>query len=300
MPRRCNTQADGGTRCTAADTGLQWVLRGAGGLAAAIVVLIVVFLVIEAWPALRTVGLARFFSDPSWHPAGGSQQGRFNLTPMLLGTLLATAGAIAVAAPLGIACALFTRFYAPRRLGQAHRRVLELLAGIPSVVYGFWGLVVLVPWIGWLQPPGQSLLAAIVILSIMVLPTVALLSEAALRSVPPAHLQAAHAMGFSRLGVIFGAALPAARGGIATAVLLAVGRAIGETMAVLMVAGNVVQAPRSVFDPIRTMTANIALELGYAMAHHRSALFVSGLMLMLMIVVLVGLAEWTGRSRSHG
>ena len=275
------------------------VLWLAGILAGTIVVLIVLFLVIEAWPALRTVGLTRFVSDPSWHPAGGAEQGRFNLTPMLVGTLLATAGAIAVAAPLGIACALFTRFYAPRRIGQVHRRVLELLAGIPSVVYGFWGLVVLAPLIAKLQPPGQSLLAAIVILAIMILPTVALLSDAALRSVPAAHLQAAHAMGLSRLAVIFGAALPAARGGIATAVLLATGRAIGETMAVLMVAGNVVQVPHSVFDPVRTMPANIALELGYAMDHHRSALFVSGLMLMLMVIVLVGLSEWTGRSRSR-
>jgi len=263
-------------------------------------VLIVVFLAIEAWPALRSVGLARFFSDPSWHPAGGAEQGRFNLTPMLVGTLLATAGATAIAAPLGVACAVFTRFYAPRRIGQAHRRVLELLAGIPSVVYGFWGLVVLAPLIAKLQPPGQSLLTAVAILAIMILPTVALLSEAAIRSVPAAHLQAAHAMGLSRLGVIFGAALPAARGGIATAVLLATGRAIGETMAVLMVAGNVVRVPHSVFDPIRTMTANIALELGYAMDHHRSALFVSGLMLMIMIIVLVGLSEWTGRSRTRG
>ena len=276
------------------------ILRLAGVLAGAIVLLIVLFLVRDAWPALRTVGLTRFFSDSSWHPAGGAEQGRFNLTPMLVGTLLATAGAIAVAAPLGIACALFTRFYAPRRIGQVHRRVLELLAGIPSVVYGFWGLVVLAPLIAKLQPPGQSLLAAIVILAIMILPTVALLSDAALRSVPAANLQAAHAMGLSRLGVIFGAALPAARGGIATAVLLATGRAIGETMAVLMVAGNVVQVPHSVFDPVRTMTANIALELGYAMDHHRAALFVSGLMLMLMIIVLVGLSEWMGRSRSRG
>ncbi len=281
------------------DFWLVTILRLAGVIAGAIVVLIVAFLVIGSLPALRTVGLARFLGDPSWHPAGGAEQGRFNLTPMLVGTLLVTAGAIAIAAPLGIACALFIRFYAPRRMGRVHRRVLELLAGIPSVVYGFWGLVVLAPLVAKLQPPGQSLLAAIVILSIMILPTVALLSEAALRGVPAAHLQAAHAMGFSRIGVVFGAALPAARGGIATAVLLATGRAIGETMAVLMIAGNVVQAPRSVFDPIRTMTANIALEIGYAMDHHRSALFVSGLMLMAMIVVLVGLTEWTGRSRSR-
>lgn len=283
-----------------AATFLQVVLSVAGVLAGVIVLLIIAFLIIEALPAMRTIGLGRFFSDADWHPAEGAELGQFNLTPMIVGTILATAGAIAIAAPLGLASALFNQFYAPRGIRQIHRRVLELLAGIPSVVYGFWGLVVLAPIIAQLQPPGQNLLTAILILAIMMLPTVALLSEASLSSVPTAHIQAAHAMGFSRLGVIFGAVLPAARSGIVTAVLLATCRAIGETMAVLMVAGNVVQVPRSVLDPMRTMTANIALELGYAMDVHRAALFVSGLVLMSMIVVLVGLAEWTGRSRVHG
>lgn len=299
MKQAGNSQFVTAGRGAAADA---WLLRGlrlSAGVAGMVMVLIVVFLVIEAVPALGTVGPGRFFSDPSWHPAGGADAGRFNLTPMLVGTLLATGGAIAIAAPLGVASALFNRFYAPRRIGQLHRRILELLAGIPSVVYGFWGLVVLAPMIGRWQPPGQSLLAAILILAIMILPTVALLSEAALRSVPTAHIQAARAMGLSRIGVILGAAMPAARGGITTAILLATGRAIGETMAVLMVAGNVVHVPHSLFDPVRTMTANIALELGYAMDHHRSALFVSGLVLMVMIVVLVGVAEWISKGGRH-
>lgn len=280
-----------------------WLLRALrllAVIAGSVMVLIVVFLAIEAWPALRTVGVARFFTDASWHPAGGPDVGAFNLTPMLVGSLLATLGAITIAAPVGLASALFCQFYAPRLLAIAFRRVLELLAGVPSVVFGFWGLVVLAPLVGKLQPPGQSLLTAMLILAIMIVPTVALLSEAALRAVPRSHIEAAEAMGFTRLGVIVGAVLPAARSGIATAVLLAVGRAIGETMAVLMVAGNVVQLPGSVFDPVRTMTANIALELGYALDHHRAALFVSGLMLMAMIIALVAIAEWFSRGGRHG
>lgn len=282
------------------DRALLWTLHSVAIVAGGIVVLIAVFVGIESMPALRTVGIGRFFADPLWHPAGGADAGRFNLTPMLIGTLAATAGAMLLATPLGIASALFCRFYAPRHVGTAYRRLIELLAGIPSVVYGFWGLVVLAPIIRQWQPPGQSLLAGVLILTVMILPTVALLSESSLRTVPRAYLQGAAALGLSRWATVRGVALPAARSGIFTAILLATGRAIGETMAVLMVAGNVVQVPRTVFDPVRTLTANIALELGYAMDHHRSALFVTGLLLMAMVTVLVILAEWTSRGRLYG
>lgn len=274
---------------------LLWALRGIAVLAGGIALLIAAFLLIESLPALLSVGLGRFFTDESWHPSGGAEAGSFNLTPMLAGTLAAAAGAVLLATPLGIASALFCRFYAPRRLGAAYRRLIELLAGIPSVVYGFWGLVVLTPIIRQWQPPGQSLLAGVLILTVMILPTTALLSESSLRSVPRAYLKGAAALGLSRWATIRGVALPAAKGGIFTAVLLATGRAIGETMAVLMVTGNVVQFPGSAFDPVRVLTANIALELGYAMNHHRSALFVSGLILMAIVVVLVAMAEWMGR-----
>lgn len=278
---------------------LAWTLRGCAAIAAAIVALIAAFVVVESLPALQTVGVARFFSDPSWHPAGGAAAGRFNLLPMLVGSVLATAGAVAVATPLGLASALFCRFYAPSAIGLLYRRLIELLAGIPSVVYGFWGLVVLTPAIRAWQPPGQSLLAAILILAIMILPTIALLAEAGLRGVPRPYLDGAAALGLSRWATIRGVALPAARGAIVTAVVLATGRAFGETMAVLMVSGNVVRMPASVFDPVRALTANIALELGYALGHHRSALFVSGLLLMTVAVVLVGLAHRFGAERDH-
>jgi phosphate transport system permease protein len=278
---------------------LLWTLRACAAVSAGIVALIAVFVVAESLPALRTVGVARFFTDPSWHPAGGARAGRFNLLPILAGSVLATGGAVALATPLGLASALFCRFYAPAPLGLLYRRLIELLAGIPSVVYGFWGLVVLAPAIRAWQPPGQSLLAAIVILAIMILPTIALLAEAGLRAVPRSYLDGAAALGLSRWATIRGVALPAARGAIVTAVVLAGGRAFGETMAVLMVSGNVVQMPASVFDPVRVLTANIALELGYALDDHRSALFVSGLLLMMVAVALVAASHRFGASGDH-
>jgi len=283
------------------DNILLWSLRAISTIAGAIVLLIAVFLLIESLPALHSVGFMRFFTDPSWHPtSSGAEGGAFNFTPMLIGTLAAAFGAILFAAPLGMASAIFCCFYAPQKISTLYRRMIELLAGIPSVVYGFWGLVVLAPLIGLWQSSGQSLLAGILILTIMILPTVALLSESSLRSVPRAYLDGAAALGLSRWATVRGIALPAAKGGIFTATLLALGRAIGETMAVLMVAGNVVQTPGSIFDPVRTLTANIALELGYALDHHRAALFVSGLMLLGMITVLVILAEWFNRRCVYG
>lgn len=281
------------------DVLLLWTLRVSAAASAAVVLVIAIFVVVESLPALRTVGLLRFFTDPSWHPSGGAAAGRFNLLPVLVGSLTATAGAMILAAPLGLASALFCQFYAPPRVALLYRRLIELLAGIPSVVYGFWGLVVLTPTIRAWEPPGQSLLAGILILAIMILPTIALLAETGVRGVPRNYLQAAAALGLSRWATIAGVVLPAARGAIVTAALLATGRALGETMAILMVSGNVVQLPASVFDPVRVLTANIALELGYALGHHRSALFVSGLMLMTAVVWLVAVAERFGSSRRH-
>jgi phosphate transport system permease protein len=272
---------------------LLWTLRALAALAATITLLIIAFLILEAWPALQTPGLSRFLTDTSWFPANSTPQ--FNLVPMVAGTLAATLGAMLLATPLGIAAALFSRFYAPPVVATWFRRLLELLAGIPSVVYGFWGLVVLTPLIRQWAPPGQSLLAAILILSLMILPTIALLSETALHSVPRAYLQGAAALGLSRWATITGVALPAAHSGIMSSILLAAGRAIGETMAVLMVAGNIVKVPDSLFAPVRTLTANIALELGYALDGHRAALFVSGLILLALIVLLVSMSDWLMR-----
>jgi phosphate transport system permease protein len=259
------------------DLGWRCLLTVLAASAALIVILICVFLVRESWPALSQLG-ARLFTDSGWFPGDGFVAGKFNQTPMILSSLLATAGALALVAPLGIACALFNTYYAPA-------------SGIPSVVYGFWGLSVVVPWLARWQPPGQSLLAAVLILALMILPTVVLLSASVLRAVPAQHVQACAALGLSRGATLRRVVLPMARGGLLAALLLALGRAVGETMAVVMVAGNVIQIPQSVFDPVRVLTANIALELGYAMADHRAALFVSGLLLMSLIAVLLFVAR---------
>ncbi len=277
------------------DTVLIWVLRGCAVLAGAIVLLISVFLVLESLPVLKSVGFMRFFTDTSWHPS----EGLYNLTPMLWGTLFAMAGSVIIATPLGILSAVFCHYYAPPFVAGFYRRLIELLAGIPSVVYGFWGLVVLVPLIGQLEPPGPSLLAGIVILTIMILPTIALMADASLGNIPEEYLRGAAALGLSRWTTVKGVVFPTAKSGLFTGVILETGRAIGETMAILMVCGNVVQTPKSLFEPIRTLTANIALEMAYAVGDHRSALFVSGLILTTIIIALIIAAEWISRGRIY-
>lgn len=275
---------------------LLWLLRGTATLAGAIVLLIVGFLVVEALPILRHVGIGRFLTDPSWHPA----EGFYNLTPMLWGTLFAMVGSVLIATPLGILSAVFCHYYAPLAIARPYRKLIELLAGIPSVVYGFWGLVVLVPLIGSIHPPGPSLLAGIVILAMMILPTITLMADASLANVPQQYARGAAALGLSRWATIRGVVFPAAQSGLFTGVILETGRAIGETMAILMVCGNVVQTPHSLFDPMRTLTANIALEMAYAFGDHRAALFVSGLVLMGLIVALVAAADWISHGRIYG
>ncbi|MBL8511434.1 MAG: phosphate ABC transporter permease subunit PstC [Betaproteobacteria bacterium] len=279
-----------------ADQHLQVGLLAAALLMAAIVGLIVLFIFREALPVLSDRGLMKFLQDESWHPL----ENQFGMLPMLWGTLACTVGAIALAAPLGVASALFCRFYAPPALARPYRWVLSLLAGIPSVVFGFWGLTVLVPLIASWQPPGASLLAGILILALMTLPTVALTSEAALTAVPASYISGAQALGLSQKTTLLRVILPAARHGLIAGLILAAARALGETMALLMVTGNVVATPNSLFAPIRALTANIALEMAYAMQFHRASLFVSGLMLMAAVAGLVLLARQLERRLALG
>ena len=273
------------------DTLLRWVLQAGAVVSALVMAMIMLFLLSESWPVLQHLSLAQFLTDSSWHPLEGS----YNLTPMLSGTLFASMGALLLAVPLGIASAIFIVYYASSWSALLYRRLIELLAGIPSVVFGFWGLTTLVPLVNQLHPPGASLLAGILVLTLMILPTIALMTYAALIAVPDEYIRSAAALGLSGWSMIRGVALPAARTGIVAGIVLAAGRALGETMAVLMVAGNVVQHADSLFDPIRTLAANIALEMAYAMGDHRAVLFVSGLMLMLLVMTLSGLAGWLGK-----
>ncbi|PKM28695.1 MAG: phosphate ABC transporter permease subunit PstC [Gammaproteobacteria bacterium HGW-Gammaproteobacteria-11] len=281
------------------DTLLQGLLGVPALLAAALLALIVGFLIWEAWPAMSGrdgSNLLAFLRSDGWHPL----QGQFGMLPMVWASMAAAFGAMLLAVPMGLGSALFSQYLAPAWFSGPFNSMISLLAGIPSVVFGLWGLTVLVPVIGSWQPPGASLLAAILILAMMTLPTVALTSRAALAALPPTLYQGAAMLGMSRHRILIGVLVPAARRGILGGVLLAIARALGETMAVLMVAGNVVQTPRSLFEPIRVLTANIALEMAYAVDHHRASLFVSGLLLMLMVALLAWLAHRLSRSMHHG
>ena len=260
-----------------------FVLRASLVFAAALLLFVFFFLFNEATPALSELGVSRFFTDESWNPL----ENRFYLVPMLAGTLFSTAIALILALPLGIGFALYVEFVCDKRLSYFLLRVLELLAGIPSVVFGFWGLVSVVPLVAALRAPGASLLCAGLILALMILPTVALGTHAAICSVDKNVLRASESLSLSLNGTLFRLVLPMARSGIQTAIVLALARALGETMAVLMVAGNVARVPQSLLDPVRTLTANIALEMAYAMGLHRSSLFVSGLFVMFLVVVLL-------------
>lgn len=241
---------------------------------------IVAFLAFEAWPAMTEIGISRFFFDSSWHPTYNA----FNLTPMLVGTLLTTAIALVLALPMSVAIAIFSAFLAPRAVALSCRQMMIVLAGTPSVVLGFWGLVSLVPLINQWHPPGASLLAGACVLAIMITPTATLLIDAAFRSFPEEQCQAAESLGLSKSTFVLGIILPAQANAIYAAFALAMLRALGETMAVLMVAGNVPTLPSSLFDPVRTLTANIALEMAYAVDVHRATLYVSGLVLLAAVI----------------
>jgi phosphate transport system permease protein len=277
---------------TRLDRRLELFLRMNAAVTGSITIGIVAYLLLGSLPALHTVGPLRFLTDSSWNPV----QGAYNVVPMVLGTLVVTVGAVLLAAPLAVASAVCGRFYVHGALSKLQRRVLETLAGVPSVVYGLWGLMVLVPALARIGPPGQSVLAGVLVLALMILPTIALVSDAALGAVPEIHLRGAAAAGLSRWAIVRSIALPTARSGILTGILLGTGRALGETMAVVMVTGNVAQIPDGVLAPVRTLTANIALEMAYATDAHRSALFVSGLVLALLTIGLVAIVDRIAQS----
>lgn len=276
------------------------LFSGLAAIAGLVVVIIGVFVTGEAIPALTHIGGSRFITDGSWHPADDASVGQFHVLPIVIGTVLSSIAAILLAAPLGVLSAAFCQFYAPPRFARWYRLMIELMAGVPSVVFGLWGLVVLVPVIARIHPPGQSLFTGIIILALMILPTIALLSDAALASVPRSYWQGAAALGLSRATTTMSVMIPAARSGLVTAVLLGLVRAIGETMAVVMVCGNVVRIPAGPFDPVRTLTATIALEMGYAQGDHRASLFLCGMILLILVATLVTMIEIVNRRQRHG
>jgi len=271
------------------DSLFSYLLRFIALCSAGIICLIFVFVARESSGSFESENgdfqFSNLFTDDAWNPAGN----QFNLSPMIIGSLLATFGSALLAAPLGIGVAIFLNYYAPNKIGWAVRRLVEIMAGVPSVVYGLWGLSVLVPLIASISPieQGQSLLAGILILAFMTIPTVIVASDAAIQAVPEKQIHAAAALGMGRRATVWSIVLPTARFGLVSAVILQFARAIGETMAVLMVCGNIVKTPNSIFAPIRTLTSNIALEMGYADEHHQSVLFLSGLIGLVIVGLLM-------------
>ncbi|MCL2837812.1 MAG: phosphate ABC transporter permease subunit PstC [Oscillospiraceae bacterium] len=251
----------------------------------AAVALICLFLFANGFPAMREIGFVNFLLGQVWAPG----RGYYGILPFILGSIYVTAGAIVVGVPIGIISAVFMSRFCPKRTYKLIKPAINLLAGIPSVVYGFFGLVVLVPLIMGLpfeMRSGQTMLAASLLLGIMILPTVIAVSESALRSVPESYYEGALALGASHERSVYFCVLPAARSGIFAAVILGIGRAIGETMAVIMVAGNQPRMPAGLLSGVRTMTANIGLEMSYAGGLHRDALIATGVVLFVFILII--------------
>ena len=250
------------------------------------VALICVFLFANGVPAMAQIGLPEFLFGTTWRPANDL----FGIFPMIVGSIYVTAGAMIVGVPAGLLCAIFLSRFASGRVASVLKPGVELLAGIPSVVYGFFGLVIIVPFIRtYMTGRGLSLLAASVLLGIMILPTVITVAQSALDAVPRKYYEGALALGATHERSVFRVIVPAATSGIMAAIVLGVGRAIGETMAVIMVAGNQPAIPGSIFDGVRTMTANIVLEMGYAADLHRGALIATGVVLFVFILLITGL-----------
>ncbi|MGI6588482.1 MAG: phosphate ABC transporter permease subunit PstC [Peptococcia bacterium] len=247
------------------------------------IVIITLYIFSQGMPALLKIGVGDFVLGHVWKPL----ENQFGILPMIVVSLLGTLGAVFLGTVVGLFTAIFLAEIAPNWLVKIFRPAIDLLAGIPSVVYGFFGLVVIVPIIrNTLGGPGNSLLAVIIILSIMILPTIISISETSLRSVPREYKEGSLALGASPIKTIFKVIVPAARSGILAAIVLGTGRAIGETMAVILVAGNTPIFPESILSPVRTLTVNIAMEMGYAYGLHREALFATGVILFLFIMAL--------------
>ncbi len=248
------------------------------------VILICVFLFSSAWPAFREIGVVQFLFGQSWRPSAGE----FGILPMILGSLYVTAGAILIGVPIGILCAMFMAFFCPKRLYGILKPLLNLMAGIPSIVYGFFGLVVIVPLMQTLfGGSGKSILTASILLGIMILPTIISVSESALRAVPSSYYEGSLALGATHERSVYCAAMPAAKSGILAGVILGIGRAVGETMAVVMIAGNQAVMPMGLLKGVRTMTANIVLEMGYAPdGLHRQALIATAVVLFVFILLI--------------
>ncbi|HYE67348.1 MAG TPA: phosphate ABC transporter permease subunit PstC [Anaerovoracaceae bacterium] len=267
------------------------------------VALITVFIFQSGIPVLAEYGVFEFIFGTTWSPTNGS----YGILPLIIGTLSVTLGALIIGVPTGIACAIFLSEILPKKWAKAFKSAIELLAGIPSVVYGFFGLVVLVPAIrNYVLPiyqifdpeasaTGFSVLAGAVILAIMILPTIVSISENSITAVPKEFKEASLALGANKMETIMKVLIPAAKSGILSSIILGMGRAIGETMAVLLITGNMAKIPGSMMDPVATLTGTIAMEMGYASPTHQQALFAVGIVLFVIIMLLNIIAQFSMR-----
>ena len=248
------------------------------------VALICVFLFVNGIPAMREIGIFKFLLGTMWKPGNNI----YGILPMIMGSIYVTAGAILIGVPIGILTSVFMASYCPKKVYRFFKSAIDLLAGIPSVVYGFFGLMMLVPLIRDLfhKGNGSSILSASILLGIMILPTIIGVTESAIRAVPSNYYEGSLALGATKERSLFFVVLPAAKSGLIAGVVLGIGRAIGETMAVVMVAGNQARMPAGILRGVRTMTSNIVLEMGYAADLHREALIATGVVLFVFILII--------------
>jgi phosphate transport system permease protein len=252
------------------------------------------FIFMQGVPLIAETGLISFLFRADWAPS----QGLFGIGGMILGSILVTLGAAIIGIPTGICCAIFMAEFAPEIMRKIFRPAIQLLAGIPSVVYGFWGVLFVVPFIrNYLGGPGLSILAGSVVLSIMMLPTIISIAEVSIIALPRTYKEGALALGMTHWQTIKSVQLPAAKSGIVAGVILGIGRAVGETMAVIMVLGNATALPESILSPIRTLTTNIGIEMGYATGAHQQALFATGIVLFIIIMCLNITAQYITRNK---
>ena len=247
------------------------------------VALICIFLFANGIPAMTKIGFFDFIFGQKWKPSNEI----FGIFPMIIGSIYITAGAIIIGVPIGILTAVFLARFCPEKLYKIIKPAVDLLAGIPSVVYGFFGLCVIVPFVrNNIGGDGNSILTASILLGFMILPTIINVSESSIRAVPEKYYQGALALGATHERSVFCTVVPAAKSGIMAGIVLGIGRAIGETMAVIMVAGNQARMPKGILEGIRTMTSNIVMEMGYATDLHREALIATGVVLFVFILII--------------
>lgn len=258
------------------------------------VILICFFIFANGIPAISQIGVFKFLLGKDWSPSNIPPS--FGILPMILGSLYVTIGAIIIGVPIGILTAIYLAKFCPKKLYKYLKPAVNLMAGIPSIVYGFFGLVVLVPITRKIfGGTGNSIITASILLGIMILPTIIGLSESAIRAVPPSYYEGSLALGATHEYSIIFAMIPAAKSGIMSSIVLGIGRAIGETMAVVMVAGNQARMPTGITKGIRTLTANIVIEMGYAADLHRGALIGTGVVLFLFILIINGIFAYIKR-----